>query len=223
MALFDRLKAARADDWSAYVDHEFVRRLGAGTLPEAAFRTYLVQDYLFLIQFARAYALAVFKGRTLAEMRSAHRGVSAILDTEMDLHVAFCASWGIDEAEMERAPEARATTAYTRFVIDTGLRGDLLDLHTALSPCVIGYAEIARRLAATPEGAHAGNPYAAWIMEYAGDAYGEVAAHAVARLDALGEDLLTERRFEQLADVFAQACRLEADFWQMGLDGAEMP
>ena len=62
--LFDRLKESCAKDWQKYTEHEFVRQLGAGTLPEAAFRHYLIQDYLFLIQFARAYALAVYKSDT---------------------------------------------------------------------------------------------------------------------------------------------------------------
>jgi thiaminase len=62
MDVFDRLRAAAASDWALYVEHEFVRQLQARRLPEAAFRAYLVQDYLFLIQFARAYALAVYKG-----------------------------------------------------------------------------------------------------------------------------------------------------------------
>lgn len=220
IGVFDRLKAAARDDWRSYTEHRFVAGLGDGTLPAAAFRTYLVQDYLFLIQFARAYALAVFKGRTLADMRSAHRGVSAILDVEMDLHVKLCADWGLTPEMLEATPEARATTAYTRFVIDTGLRGDLLDLHVALSPCVIGYAEIARRLSATPSGSAPENPYRDWIAEYAGDAYQDVAAAALAKLDDLGAYSLTERRFEGLTAIFAQACRLEADFWQMGLDEA---
>ena len=57
MTLFERLKAAAAADWGDYVGHPFVRQLGDGSLPEAAFRAYLVQDYLFLIHFARAWAL----------------------------------------------------------------------------------------------------------------------------------------------------------------------
>lgn len=65
MDIFDRLKAAAVADWQRYVGHDFVRQIGAGTLPQAAFRTYLVQDYLFLIQFARVYALATYKSRTL--------------------------------------------------------------------------------------------------------------------------------------------------------------
>src|SRR5690606_13228010 len=94
MSLFERLKSVAADDWNAYVDHAFVRGLGDGSLPGAAFRNYLVQDYLFLIQFARAHALAAYKSRTLADMRAAREGLAAILD-EMGLHLRVCERWGL--------------------------------------------------------------------------------------------------------------------------------
>ena len=121
--LFERLKAATPASWQAYTEHPFVAGLGDGTLPEAAFRHYLVQDYLFLMHFARAYALAVYKGTSLADMRAAAAGLSAILDVEMDLHVTISAGWGLSPADLETAPEARATMAYTRYVLETGLRG----------------------------------------------------------------------------------------------------
>ncbi|MYZ47201.1 thiaminase II [Propylenella binzhouense] len=219
MDLFDRLRTGAEAEWRAYTRHEFVRGMGTGTLPESAFRHYLVQDYLFLIHFARAYALAVYKGRSLAEMRGAHEGLKAILDVEMGLHVRLAASWGITAGDLEAAPEARATMAYTRFVLEAGLRGDLLDLHVALAPCVVGYAEIARDLAGSASGE--GNPYRVWIDEYAGPAYQDVAAAARADLDRLAERALTEARFPDLLKLFGQACRLEADFWQMGLTGAD--
>lgn len=56
------------------------------------------------------------------------------MDVELDLHISYCKEWGISEAELANLPEARATLAYTRYVLDTGNRGDLLDLHVALSP-----------------------------------------------------------------------------------------
>ena len=146
--LFDRLKADAHEAWAAYTRHAFVSAMGDGSLPQACFRHYLVQDYLFLIQFARAYALGVTKANSLADMRSCSGAMSAILDVEMNLHVALCGEWGISPEELEQAPEARATMAYTRFVLEAGHRGDLLDLMCALSPCVIGYAEIGAALAA---------------------------------------------------------------------------
>lgn len=220
MDIFDRLKAAAADDWNSYVDHAFVRQMGAGTLPQAAFQTYLVQDYLFLIQFARAWALAAYKSRTPADIRAAQAGLAAILD-ETDLHVRLCARWGLSQAEIEAAPEHQATVAYTRFVLDCGAAGDLLELHVALAPCVIGYAEIGNNL--TPDGVTAlgDHPYREWIGEYAGEVYQGLAAAARKHLDELAARSMTEQRFEELVAVFAKASRLEADFWQMGLASAQ--
>ncbi len=217
MDLFARLKAAASSDWQSYVDHDFVRRMGAGTLPQEAFRYYLVQDYLFLIQFARAYALAIYKGRSLADMRAAKAGLDAILDVEMDLHVRLCGRWGLSPEAIEAAPEHQATIAYTRFVLDCGMAGDLLDLHVALAPCVIGYAEIGRNLAPDGAGALANHPYRDWIGEYAGETYQQVAAEARRHLDDLAARAMTERRFAELTALFAKASRLEADFWQMAL------
>lgn len=220
MDIFDRLKAAATADWNSYVDHAFVRQMAAGTLPQAAFQTYLVQDYLFLIQFARAWALAAYKSRTPADIRAAQAGLAAILD-ETDLHVRLCARWGLSQEDIESAPEHQATVAYTRFVLDCGAAGDLLELHVALAPCVIGYAEIGRNL--TPDGVAAlgSHPYREWIGEYAGEVYQGVAAAARKHLDELAARSMTERRFEELVAVFAKASRLEADFWQMGLASAQ--
>lgn len=217
MDLFDRLAKEAHADWTAYAEHEFVRLMGAGTLPTAAFRAYLEQDYLFLIQFARANALAITKSRTLADMRAAHDALKAILDVELSLHVRLCAGWGATAETLETASEHPTTLAYTRWVLDCGQSGDLLDLHVALAPCVIGYAEIAARLAPSVAAQH---PYREWIAEYGGDAYQTVAARARTRLDHLAERFLTPARFDEIATIFSTACRLEADFWQMGLDRA---
>src|SRR5262249_26888135 len=110
---------------------------------------------------------------------------------------------------------------YTRFVLDCGAAGDLLELHVALAPCVIGYAEIGNNL--TPDGVAAlgDHPYREWIGEYAGEGDQGRAAAARQHLDELAARSMTERRFEELAAVFAKASRLEADFWQMGLASAQ--
>ena len=96
------------------------------------------------------------------------------------------------------------------------MRGDLLALKVALSPCVIGYAEIAARLAAMPGATDESNPYRVWIGEYADAAYQEVAANAVAQLDDLAARYLTPAREAELITIFREATRLEADFWEMG-------
>jgi thiaminase (transcriptional activator TenA) len=220
VSLFERLKAANDNAWHAYTRHDFVQQLASGSLPLPAFRTYLQQDYLFLIHFSRAYALAVYKSPSLEDMRDALAGLKTIMDTEMDLHVELCGQWGMSRAQLEAIPEASETMAYTRFVLETGLRGDLLDLQIALAPCVIGYAEIARENAeATPVGP-ASEAYRRWIDEYACDGYQDAAKMFSDWIDRTAATYMTEARFTALSQVFNQASRLEADFWQMGLNAA---
>jgi thiaminase/transcriptional activator TenA len=213
---FGRLRRAAEDQWRGYVGHEFVRALGDGSLPQAAFRHYLIQDYLFLIQFARAWALAAYKSDTMAEMRAAAAAMSGIVDVEMKLHVGFCAQWGLSEAELERQPEAPATVAYTRYVLDRGNSGDLLDLQVALAPCIVGYGEIGAQLLRSAR--LVGNPYRSWIEMYGGPEYQAVAQAAVVALDASAAKRGGAARFASLARNFAMASLLEADFWQMALD-----
>jgi thiaminase/transcriptional activator TenA len=219
MDLFDRLKAAAGADWTAFVDHPFVRQLDLGTLPQAAFQAYLVQDYLFLIQNARTYALAAYKSRTVADIGSAQGALSAIM-AEMEMHVRLCARWGVGQAQLEATPEHRTTTAYTRFVLDAGAAGDLLDLYVALAPCTIGYAEIGHRLAPNGLDAASRHPYRDWIGAYASPEYQAVATRARRRLDDLAARLMTEKRFPEVAATFVAGVRLETDFWQAGLASA---
>jgi thiaminase/transcriptional activator TenA len=221
MSFFERLKARASGEWRAYTEHPFTNGMADGSLAETAFRHYLVQDYLFLIEFARAYAVAVYKSPTLADMREAAAGLSAILDVEMDLHVKLCAGWRLAPGDLEQAPPAPETLAYTRYVLDAGMRGDLLALKVALAPCVIGYAEIAARLAAHPGARAATNPYRVWIAEYAGAPYQELAAKARAHLDRLADRYATPAREAELVAIFREATRLEADFWDMGWRAAQ--
>ncbi|CAM5792858.1 thiaminase II [Castellaniella caeni] len=221
-APLDILTARHQQTWQAYCQHDFVRQLAAGTLPRQAFQHYLKQDYLFLVHFARAWGLAVYKSRNIHELRQGCDSLKAIVDLEMGLHIQYCAQWGITEADLATLPESRQTLAYTRYVLDTGLRGDLLDLHVALAPCLLGYADIARWLCAqdfTRRGD--ANPYDAWLGMYVSD---EFQAAAQAERQWLNTQMadLPARRMDELAQIFDDATRLEIDFWQMGLDAASL-
>lgn len=218
--LADRLIAHCSEEWETYTRHPFVQGLADGSLPEAAFKHYLKQDYLFLVHFARAHALVAFKADTIADMRAAAAAVNALVDHEMRMHVQYCAGWGLTEAEMAEVPEDAACVAYTRYVLDTGMAGDVLDLLVALAPCTIGYGVIGSALAADPATLRQGNPYDAWISMYSGEEYLGLVRDAAAQVDRVGRARGGDPRFDALARTFRAATRLEAGFWQMGLDAA---
>lgn len=217
-ATFPRLRDAAGTVWRGYTHHAFVEGLRDGTLPRKAFLGYLVQDYVFLIHFARAWALAVTKADALEEMRACASTVDALVNRELSLHVKTCAEEGLSEQDLYSAEEHPANLAYTRYVLDAGHSGNFLDLLAALAPCVMGYGEIGARLGPVA-GKH---PYADWINTYAGDEYQEVCRDAGALLDGavqrrLGDMPDTTPSWSRLCHRFTTATRLEVAFWDMGL------
>jgi thiaminase/transcriptional activator TenA len=211
---FGLWRAAAGNDWRNFTRHTFVEGLRDGSLPQASFLHFLRQDYVFLIHFARAWALAAAKAETLDEMTAASATVHALVHVEMPLHVQTCADRGIDRAALEATREAPANLAYTRYVLEAGYSGDFLDLMAALAPCVLGYGEIGHRLAGNT------GPYAQWCAVYGGAEYQELCRDVGALIDGaivrrLGPGWADLPRAQILQARFATATRLEIGFWDM--------
>jgi len=207
------------NQWDNYIQHPFVQQLGQGTLAKPCFQHYLQQDYLYLIHYARAFALAVFKSENPQQMRASLPSLHALVDQEIALHIDYCQSWGLDEEDIIALPEGVATIAYTRYLIDAGLQGDLTDLYAALVPCALGYAHVGQWLMQPGNSTTDNNPYANWIDMYAGEEYQEAAAATTAFFDKLIADIdINSTRGQRLQHHFTTATRMEIAFWQQGLD-----
>ena len=102
--VFAAWRAAAQPAWQGYVEHEFVRRLGDGSLEQRAFMHYLAQDYVFLRHYARAWSMVAVKADAVAAMRVAAATAHALLAEEIRLHVATCAAQGMAESELENTP-----------------------------------------------------------------------------------------------------------------------
>ena len=213
-------RAGAGQTWLDYTRHAFVEGMRDGTLPRAAFLHYLIQDYVFLVHFSRAWSLAVVKAETIDEMKVCAGTVDALVNHEMALHITTCAAEGIKEETLFNSIEALENLAYTRYVMDAGLQGDFLDMMAALAPCVMGYGEIGLRLKADM---NADAPYEEWINTYADVGYQDVCINVGTMMDAaidrrLG-DMSASPRAIFLQERFTTATRLEVGFWQMGLNG----
>ncbi|AIS57921.1 thiaminase II [Vibrio coralliilyticus] len=214
----DLIEACQSD-WQEYTQHDFVQQLAKGTLEQHSFLHYLKQDFLFLKQYARAYALAIYKARRLEDMRRALPSVHALLDSEIGHHLTYCGQWGLTESDLENEPEDFGTVAYTRYVLDAGMTGDLVDLYAALAPCSIGYAVIGKALIESNDTVREGNPYASWIELYGGEEFQSGVAQGAEHFNQLLEEIdLHSQRGQNLIEVFRTATRMEVAFWQQGLD-----
>jgi thiaminase/transcriptional activator TenA len=205
----DELRAAAADVWAAQHAHPFVRGIGDGTLSPERFRHFVRQDYVYLVDYGRLLALGAARAPELATMRRFAELTQAILVTEMDLHRAFAAEWGVSARELEREPATPTTRAYVDFLLRTAALGDFAELVAALLPCMWSYAEVGARLAA---GADPANPYGRWIETYADQEFQELATWCRGLTDRLGAAADGPAR-ARLHDVFAQSSRHELAFW----------
>ncbi|KAJ6172580.1 heme oxygenase-like multi-helical [Penicillium chermesinum] len=201
--------------WHPFTHHEFVQRDGQGTLLVERFKEYLVQDYLYLIQFARSNALAAYKSQKMDSI-AASSNIVLHIQREMALHLDYCASFGLSKRRSKHTRETIACTAYSRFILDVGQSEDWLALQMALAPCLHGYGAIAKRLHSSKDTLREGNPYMKWIENYVADDYTEAVRIGAALLEEHVHKV-SPTRMEELIKIFVRATELEISFWDMGL------
>ena len=208
----DELYGAASDIWKAQVEHPFVRGIADGTLDPAVFERWVRQDYLYLAEFSRVFAWAAARADRLESMGWFAAALHLTLNTEMGLHRAYAARFGIGEAELKREEMWPTTRAYTDFLVRTAADGDLADLVAALLPCAWGYVHIADHMAG------AGRPgdrrYADWIQQYTSDEFRGAADWLRSEMDRLAEGAPIEKR-ARLMHLFVLSSRYEWQFWEM--------
>ena len=218
MSLTDDLYGAAKPTWDAQLEHPFVKGLGDGSLAEERFKRWVLQDYLYLKEFARIFAWAVAKADRLESMSWYATVLNLTLNTEMALHRSYAERFGISQAELEATSMWPTTRAYTDFLVRTAADGDMADLLAALLPCAWGYVYIGQHLARgkAPEDER----YADWIQQYASDEFAQAAQWLKAELDRVAEGSGDEKR-ARLSELFVISSRYEWQFWEMCWHGED--
>ncbi|KAI5118316.1 hypothetical protein M0805_006600 [Coniferiporia weirii] len=215
---------SNASVWKQYVEHPFVKQLGAGTLRRECFLHFVKQDYQYLKYYARAYGLLIAKSRSFVDVKPASDTILNVI-REVSMHASYCASeLGISELELEATPESPATTAYGASLLDAGLHGDRTKLVVTLAACLLGYGEVGLWLKTEAEMPNSwvkweGNPYLKWIEDYAGARYQNAVVSGLGVLElAAQEDPPSPSRLEEWKEVWGKCTMLEKQFWDMAMD-----
>lgn len=198
--------------YAAILGHPFLAGLTDGSLPKDRFRHYVLQDALYLRDYARALNLAGVRAddETTLVMFSEH--AAGAIQVERSLHDGFLADLGVPEDEVDRTPAAPTTLAYTSYLLRTASLGDYPEVLGAVLPCYWIYAEVGKALL------ERGSPdpmYKKWIDTYGGE---DFAALVRAVLDVTNEackDLSDEQR-RRVTQAFVTTSRYEWMFWNMG-------
>lgn len=216
----DILRARANDIWSAQHEHPFVRGIGDGTLDPERFGFWLRQDYLYLIDYARVFALAAARAPDLATMSRFSSLLRETLESEMAIHRSLVGEFGTTAEELEREVKAPTTQGYTDFLLRTATVGDFAELVAALLPCMWGYSEVGQVL--EERGRPADPRYARWIASYGSPEFAGLAGWCRELLDAHTQGLGGEA-MGRVTQAFMTSSRYELAFWDMAWRGEHWP
>lgn len=178
--------------------HPTVQGIADGTLDDAAFRWWLEQDYLFLLDYVRVFA------RLAWQAPASHLGdlvdlAHETLHGEMALHRSLSEPFGADLGGAVKGP---ACEAYTRFLLDAA--ADYAIGLAALLPCMWGYSTLGQRMSVPAD-----PRYARWVATYADPGFAALAERCAQMLDEAAPPEAEARA------VFLAAMDHELAFWDV--------
>ena len=138
MSFSRALKAKATKVWEEGYNHPFVQELGMGTLDKEKFKFYLLQDYHYLLQYAKVFAIAAVKSDTEELMTRFSTIQYYTLANEMNLHREFMAGFGVTREEMLSVKRSLYNSAYTANMIAAGQTGGLAEVLAVVFPCGLG-------------------------------------------------------------------------------------
>ena len=213
MKFSERLHTNLQPIWRKNHAHPFVQGIGDGTLDKEKFRFFMVQDYLYLIDYAKLFALGAMKADDVETMGKFAGLLDTTLNEEMSLHRQYGEKFGITPEEFEKAKPSPTTLAYSHYMLHVGQNGTLADLVAAVLPCMWSYWEIGKELNEIP-GASEHEFYGEWIKMYSSKEFGDLAIWTIDLLDRLTEGK-PEDELAKLEEIFLNTTRFEYMFWEM--------
>ena len=213
MATINRLLSASDDIWKQYNEHPFVLGIQNGDLDRNKFRYYIIQDYLYLEEYAKAFAVGVAKAKSL-ETANLFSKYIYVMNGELNVHSGYIARLGISQDEITSTPRSIDNLSYTSYMLRVAYEEGEAEILAAILSCAYSYEIIAKNIVRNNPGSVNDGFYGDWIKGYASDAY---AADNVILIDTLNRltENYTESQIRHLIDIFVACSRYELAFWEM--------
>ena len=198
--------------YDSILRHPFIRGLTDGTLPEEAFRFYVIQDALYLRDYARGLALLGAKSpQDQWLMMFAEHGRDAIV-VERALHESFFRDWKLSDEEVYSTPMAPTNLLYTSYLLRTAYERPFPEIMGCFLPCYWIYWEVGKELEKR------GSPkelFRRWIQTYSGELYASIVKQVLEVMDQVVQGLRDED-LQLIRNHFITTSKLEYLFWDMG-------
>lgn len=216
MTFADELISCAQEIWQDYYTHPFVKGMTDGTLDREKFCHYLIQDTLYLIDYAKAYAHAFIKAKDVPVMRRIYEDMSLVHSAEDMMHIQYLKEFGYSEEEALAQPQLPGCRDYVNYMLRTASEGTMEEGIMSVLPCALSYYYIGLHCLkeATRNGTLEGNYYRAWIEEYSGEGYKAVFDSSYELCNIITQDS-TEKEKKRYKEIFLESSRFELGFWEM--------
>ncbi|MGE4213547.1 MAG: thiaminase II [Anaerotignaceae bacterium] len=213
MKVTDRLYAAVKEIWDSYNQHPFVKGIAYGTLDMDKFQFYMVQDYLYLMQYSKVFALGIVKAETERDMRMFADLVHSTLNSETATHRAYLKRLGITAEDVENAKPSLATQSYTNYMLSVSFTGGIAEVATTVLACAWSYKMIGDFMESVA-GAKEHEFYGEWVKSYTSKQYRDDNDVIIDLVDRLAENY-TQEQIQSLENIIVDCSRYEYMFWDM--------
>lgn len=211
MKLMDEITTASLDLYKAAADTLFIKEMGEGTLSKEKFYSYIVQDSIYLRDYMKSFAAAMFKSRSLKEMQFFYSILSFVEDSENETRLNYLKDAGLTDDDVEKIEKKKACKDYTEFLITTAINGSLEEILMAVMPCMTGYEYVFRTLKERyPEVLD--TYYGPLVRDYTHPAYSESCRVWEDYCSKTCENYPDK---EKLKRIFREASQHELSFWKM--------
>lgn len=218
-ALTDALWQGVSDIYAEILAHPFLAGLTDGTLPPEKFTFYVIQDALYLRDYARALAVVASRAPDAVQIEMFARHAAEAIAVERTLHDSLLTDLGIDPATADTAEPAPTTLAYTSYLLAAAGGGSYAEGVGAVLPCYWIYWEVGKELQ------RRGSPdarYQRWIDQYGSDSFGQTVQDVLAVADNFGPGLTPSER-QRVHHHLRATSRYEWMFWDMGYRKEKWP
>lgn len=202
--------------WDDCADTLFVRELQSGKLPFEKFKQYMIQDSIYLKNYARIYGKAIYHSTTLKDIQVYYSVLNFVTDTESAVRLNYLKQFGTTDDDIEFIEPLPENQEYIDFMLEVAEQGNICEILMAVLPCMLSYSYIFRKVAAAPESRQ--SRYWDFIQDYADDKYFKD-CKAWCEFADTKCDHLPEETQKRLSEIFEKASVLELHFWNMDYTG----
>lgn len=116
MKTSERLLNASKTIWDAYNEHPFVLGIQNGTLERDKFRYYIMQDFLYLKDYAKTYAVGVAKAKSVETANLFAKYIN-VMNGELDVHKGYMGRFAVTQEEIDAMKPSLDNLSYTSYMV----------------------------------------------------------------------------------------------------------